>query len=324
VDIQIRDLDQTVIGNPAYDLIRLGLSLATAARGADLPGVTTARMLEEMVRGYELALRAPAADEAIPEPSAVKTVRQLALGRRWRHLAKERLSDLRPTIPLGKRFWPLNDEERKAITSLFEQGRVHDLVLALGHKDASAGVTLTDAAYWMKGCSSLGKLRYAALVDVGDSRSGPDLALVDIKEAVEAAAPSAPGAEMPSDPAERVLAGARALSPNLGERMAASRLLCAPVVVRELRPQDLKLEINQFTRKEAVRAAKYLAYVVGRAHGRQMDGATREAWLKELERRRPSDLEAPSWLWLSVVALSASHETGYLEHCRRYALVAAA
>jgi uncharacterized protein (DUF2252 family) len=38
--IQIRDLDQTVIGNPAHDLIRLALSLAMAARGSDLPGVT--------------------------------------------------------------------------------------------------------------------------------------------------------------------------------------------------------------------------------------------------------------------------------------------
>src|ERR1700680_498711 len=55
VDIQIRDLDQTVIGNPAHDLIRLGLSLATAARGSDLPGVTTAKMLENMVDGYEEA-----------------------------------------------------------------------------------------------------------------------------------------------------------------------------------------------------------------------------------------------------------------------------
>src|ERR1700755_2342527 len=41
IDIQIRDLDQTVVGNPAHDLIRLGLSLASAARGFDLPGVTT-------------------------------------------------------------------------------------------------------------------------------------------------------------------------------------------------------------------------------------------------------------------------------------------
>ena len=29
IDIQIRDLDQTVIGNPAHDLIRLALSLAS-------------------------------------------------------------------------------------------------------------------------------------------------------------------------------------------------------------------------------------------------------------------------------------------------------
>jgi uncharacterized protein (DUF2252 family) len=36
VAIQIRDLDQTVIGNPAHDIIRLALSLATASRGSDL------------------------------------------------------------------------------------------------------------------------------------------------------------------------------------------------------------------------------------------------------------------------------------------------
>src|ERR1700681_4840924 len=54
--IQIRDLDQTVIGDPAHDLVRLGLSLASAARGSDLPGVTTARILEELVAGYQAAL----------------------------------------------------------------------------------------------------------------------------------------------------------------------------------------------------------------------------------------------------------------------------
>src|SRR5580692_825972 len=52
VEIEIRDLDQTVMGNPAHDLIRLALSLATAARGSDLPGVTTAHMLEQMMIGY--------------------------------------------------------------------------------------------------------------------------------------------------------------------------------------------------------------------------------------------------------------------------------
>ena len=36
--VEIRDFDQTVIGNPAHDLIRLGLSLAAAAVVSDLPG----------------------------------------------------------------------------------------------------------------------------------------------------------------------------------------------------------------------------------------------------------------------------------------------
>ena len=35
VEIEIRDLDQTVIGNPTHDLVRLALSLATAIRGSD-------------------------------------------------------------------------------------------------------------------------------------------------------------------------------------------------------------------------------------------------------------------------------------------------
>src|SRR6202789_1250693 len=41
VKIAIRDLDQTVIGNPAHDLIRLGLSLATATRSSAFPGGPT-------------------------------------------------------------------------------------------------------------------------------------------------------------------------------------------------------------------------------------------------------------------------------------------
>jgi uncharacterized protein (DUF2252 family) len=66
VAIQIRDLNQTVIGNPAHDIIRLALSLATASRGSDLPGVTTAHILEQVIEGDQAALRqdADAIDEA--------------------------------------------------------------------------------------------------------------------------------------------------------------------------------------------------------------------------------------------------------------------
>ncbi len=130
IEIQIRDLDQTVIGNPAHDLVRLGLSLASAARGSDLPGVTTARMLEEMIAGYAEAFAA--LDEgkkaAKPDkPAAVKAALRSALRRKWRHLARERIEDESPGIPLGKRFWPLAKEERKEIDELFAGEKVRRL-----------------------------------------------------------------------------------------------------------------------------------------------------------------------------------------------------
>ena len=318
IDVQIRDLDQTVIGNPAHDLIRLGLSLASAARSSDLPGVTTAKMIEEMIIGYERALIDPAEGDAVAEPLAVRTVRGRALGRRWRHLAQERLEGIAPTIPLGRKFWALLPDERASLAAIFADRAVRRLILNLHGRGEDSAVELVDAAYWMKGCSSLGTLRFAALVRINDDKPGP-LALIDLKEALASVAPAADNAEMPADHAERVVAGARALSPNLGDRMTATSMAGRPLVVRELMPQDLKLEVDQFSRGEAAKAARYLAHVVGLAHARQMDAPTRRSWRAELNRRHSGTLDAPSWLWSSVVSLVASHEAGYLQHCRQYA-----
>jgi len=282
-------------------------------------------MVEQMVEGYEAALADPEGDDHAPEPEAVRSVRRRALGRKWKHLARERLDDVEPRIPLGSKFLKLDEPELAALKALFAEEDVRATILSLNNRDVDDRVKLVDAAYWVKGCSSLGTLRFAALVAVGGSKRLPDShALIDLKEAVAAVAPAAPKAKMPADNAARVVAGARALSPNLGERMLATHVLGKPVVLRELMPQDLKLEIDQFSRREATRAARYLAYVVGTAHARQMDAADRRAWRKTLLDHRGSGLEAPSWLWQGVVDMTARHEAGYLEHCRRFALSAAA
>jgi uncharacterized protein (DUF2252 family) len=146
---------------------------------------------------------------------------------------------------------------------------------------------------------------------------------MDLKEAVRAAAPRAVGVKIPLDQAERVVEGARHLSPYLGKRMRAVELLEKSVFVRELLPQDLKIEIETLTREEAQKVAHALATVVGKAHSRQMDAAVRKQWQSELRRNRSKSLDAPNWLWSSVVELLAEHERAYLEHCRRYALGAA-
>jgi uncharacterized protein (DUF2252 family) len=319
VKIQIRDLDQTAIGNPAHDLIRLALSLASAARGSNLPGATTARMIEEMVLGYQAGLSALDDEEAtVREPNVVSTVRREALSRKWRDLARERIQDVRPSIPLGKKFWALSDEKKWNIGVLLDSPGIKELILSLNKRSARAKVELVDAAYWIKGCSSLGKLRYAALVHITGDRKDK-LSLIDIKEAVRSAVPSIDAKVMPSHFGQRVVEGAKALSPNLGDRMASGDLSDRPVVVRELMPEDLKLEIEQFTREEAVVAARYLSSLVGKAHGRQMTSDVRKGWIKELKNRHPADLAAPTWLWNTVVTLLVRHEEAYLTHCRAQA-----
>src|SRR3569833_1299402 len=113
---------------------------------------------------------------------------------------------------------------------------------------------------------------------------------------------------MPKDNAERVARAARALSPHLGERLRATRILDKPVFVRALRPQDLKLELAHLDTGGALCVSRFLAGVVGRAHARLMALADRERWTRELILIRSKSLVAPSWLWTSVGDLLAQHE----------------
>jgi len=252
----------------------------------------------------------------LQKPDLVKTVIRGALKRTWKNLAKERLVNTQPNIPQGKNFWPLSKSEKDGITQLFKKREVLKLVTTLKFRDDDAKIEVLDASYWVKGCSSLGLLRYAVLLSV----EGNDYCLFDIKEAVRAIAPRYQHVSMRRDNAGRVVEGARQLSPALGERMIAERFLEHGVFIRELLPQDLKLELDQMSIEEAIHISRYLAYVVGCAHARQMDDGTRKSWRSELKLNRSKSLATPAWLWKSVVQLMASHEAGYLEHCRKYAL----
>ncbi|MDF3983255.1 DUF2252 family protein [Luteibacter sp. PPL201] len=324
IDIQIRDLDQAVVGNPAHDIVRLGVSLATAARGNDLPGVITARMVEQLIDGYERAMGGGRkAYRVVDRPDAIRLVMKAALKRRWKHLARERMKGLTPHIPEGKRYWPITPDEQADLQALVDTDAMRHLVTQLVYRSDAARLELLDAKYWVKGCSSLGNLRYALLLRVVTKNEDDEICLVDVKEALKAAAPRSPHGEMPRNNAERVKQGALHLAPNLGDRMMTGRVRGRSVFVRELRPQDLKIDLDQLDEVEAMRVARYLGNVVGRAHATQLDWPTRKAWLADLQRNRPKTIDAPSWLWNSVVALVQAHEGGYLEHCRRYAITQA-
>lgn len=328
IEIELRDLDQTVVGSPAHDVVRLALSMAMAVRASGLPGAVSARVVERIARGYEIVLEGRAAhrDFVLKKPPPEVTAVLRAAGRRSRkELFAERVGKAPRIIPMGNRFWPLTTQERDAVDKLVATKKIRKLVTSLASRDHDADVSLVDAAYWVKGCSSLGLWRCIALVEVGAHKSPKNkatgtLALIDIKEARHALAPRSSKSAPLEHHGDRVVLGARALSPALGERMEFATVLEHDVFVRELLPQDLKFELSELTEESACAVAYYLANIVAIAHARQLDVDDCAAWLEMFRKGHAENMTAPAWLWRSTVDLVALHEAAYLEHCREHAL----
>lgn len=324
VAVEIRDLDQTVVGNPVHDLVRLSLSLAMAARSSDLPGVVTALLVEELMMGYLEALGGRPPASTTKESAAVRFVVREANKRSFRHLHRDRLGDADALkLRQGLRFWPLSEEERSDVDAFLDRDRIRALVTLPKHRDEDADIRVADAAFWVKGCSSLGLWRCAALLEIAGGKGRRGFCLLDIKQAVSPLAPRAEGSTLPTHFGERVVEGARSLSPVLGHRMVSGTIAGRAVFVRELLPQDLKIELEMLDESEARATARALARLLGTAHVRQMDRAHQKAWTKSLRAATSKSIHAPSWLWRSVVDLVGIHERAYLEHCRQHALARA-
>ena len=73
-----------------------------------------------------------------------------------------------------RKFWSLSKSERSALDDLFQTPPLH-LATSLKSREDDSAVEVEDAAYWMKGCSSLGLLRFAVLLGIGRERSAISL-----------------------------------------------------------------------------------------------------------------------------------------------------
>jgi hypothetical protein len=75
-------------------------------------------MLEEMISGYLVGLTGRTERINLNEVEPIRKVLVQAKDRQWRHLAEERIEDVKPTIPLGKKFWTITREEPAELDSL--------------------------------------------------------------------------------------------------------------------------------------------------------------------------------------------------------------
>jgi hypothetical protein len=84
-------------------------------------------------------------DEQDEISAAMRLAVKTATRRSWHRLAKERIENIKPAIPLGKKFWPLAAEEHSEITHLSEKEHVRQLAATLRSRKDNAPVDMLDA-----------------------------------------------------------------------------------------------------------------------------------------------------------------------------------
>ena len=252
-----------------------GALLATAARGSDLPGVTTARMLETWsTRMPTCATARPGCGR--PVTRAPDGGRRCAPSRLETARARERSRGDVRRLPENKRFWPLTAEERRAIAALVAQP---EIARNWRPRPGFAGRTTPTSSCSTPPTGSRVAARWAGsampcLLNVGGGQGA-------IRDYVPArhqgGAPCA--LANPTQPVDattcrgqrrRVVAGARAMSPYLGNRMLAANLGQARRVARvdAARPEARD---RPLTRDEAVKAARFLReWLAAPTHARWM------------------------------------------------------
>lgn len=326
--LELNDFDETVLGWAAHDLMRLSLDMTVAARSyEELRGVETVAIVSSALEGYCEALSRTSPEKALALDEAPPQLRKLlkrTADQTQTDLLDKRVprgADGKRRFAHGARYFPLSDAERVAIGAFVERDEVRRLIASMTDDAPDVDVEVLDAAFRVAGTGSLGCFRAAALVRIGGKkkqRASEDdhlLRLVDIKEALPGRAIRHPDAKTPTDDAERVVSGARALAPRFGERMIAATLLDRRVVVRELLPQDRKVTLELLKRGEAAPIARHLGAVVGRAHARQLAPDDAVAWSAQLLPGGTCDGRPPAWLWDTLIDLVGVHEEAYLRHC---------
>ena len=171
----------------------------------------------------------------------------------------------------------------------------------------------------MKGCSSVGVLRFAVLLGIGTGKKR-DLALMGRQRSRyrRGTALCRPEDAEGSSRTRRCRSNAPVAASRQADGIRSYR--GAFRFIRELLPQDLKIEIEKLTIDDAMKAASFLSGVVGKAHARQMDEKTRARWAAELERHRTKNSRRAVMAMVERGLADRESRNSILEHCRRYPL----
>jgi uncharacterized protein (DUF2252 family) len=90
------------------------------------------------------------------------------MSRSWKQFSQGTYQRRHANDSDGKAVLAASQGRKIEIKKLFQRENVRRLVTSLRSRDDKATIKMLDAAYWMKGCSPLGRLRFAVLLGIGE------------------------------------------------------------------------------------------------------------------------------------------------------------
>jgi uncharacterized protein (DUF2252 family) len=258
VVFDVNDFDETGAGSPALDLARVATSIVLAdERHSDARAVERIGRLIEAWRGAagSLDLRPIEAHETPAEVRHLIAAADEASRATWLEKRVEAVGGQRRFIQ-SEKYQRIEDERlRAAITAA-----VHEFGARCPDRPNIADWPhVIDVAARVAGTGSLGRFRWAVLVQGKSERPGKER-ILELKESM----PSSLAPEESGNPAERVIATQRRLQGAPPAFLGIAKVDGRDLTVRELQPTEAKIDVA------AVRAADVdaLCTACGAALGR--------------------------------------------------------
>ncbi len=242
VVFDLNDFDAATKGPLAFDVLRLLTSILLTARGAALDAVTAIDLAKTALAAWSASAatgrvpRAGAAIDAICHAAEASTFAAYL--------------DARAPVVKGERAFERGERYRSLVAPWTKHAPVL-LARYVALLDKKRSVTLVDAAHRIAGTGSLGCVRIACVVLIGDDT----YRLYELKEASDAA---------------QVVAGARALVSATPRGLLAlpRKVGGAEFIARRLEPQQQKLNLLRLARADFEPTFIHIAGLLGRAHRR--------------------------------------------------------
>ncbi len=260
VVFDVNDFDDACLGPHRLDLVRLATSVLLAARVHGAPGDVTLDLLQRLFEGYSRGVNA---EPIGPAPGCVARLVRRVETRSERDFLRTRTTGRRDAqrFTLGERYLPLEAHVRDALPRALER---YSAGLPASERLEPAELELCDAALRVAGTGSLGCLRVAALVRGRQARGW----LFDLKAESRAPSPRRLATVHGENPADRVLSAYMACLARLPARLGTTRLLGQDMLVRQLTPQEDKLDVAALAPRDLLDLTPYAGALLGRAHAR--------------------------------------------------------